>query len=77
MDSQQTVPSASSRPGQTIAKIVDAGIALQISHGSPYAAEYLTKNGVGFAVIVRVLSEPHRRRRSTHIVPLHRYSNAT
>jgi hypothetical protein len=77
MDSQPAVPSAPSRPGQAIAKIVDAGVALQISHGSAYAAEYLTKNGVGFGVIVRVLSEPHRRRRSTHIVPLHRYSNVT
>jgi hypothetical protein len=68
MDNKQAIHLAPSRPGLTTAKIVDAGIALQLSHGSAYAAEYLMKNGVSFGVIVRALSEPHRRRRSSHIV---------
>jgi hypothetical protein len=68
MDNQQAMPPTVSRPGLETAKIVNAGIALQQTHGSAYAAEYLKKNGVRFGVIVRALSEPHRRRRSNDVV---------
>ena len=53
---------ALSRSDLVTAQIVDDGIALQATHGASLAAAYLTENGVSFSVIVRVLSEPQRRR---------------
>ena len=62
MKNEYAMP-AQSRPDLVTEQIVDSGIALQGSHGASQAAAYLIENGVSFSVIVRVLSEPERRRR--------------
>ena len=61
MKNQSALP-AQSRPDLVTAHIVETGIALRLTHGAAYAAAYLSENGVNFSVIVRVLSEPGRRR---------------
>ena len=61
MKNEYAIP-AQSRPDLVTAQIVETGIAMQGTHGASHAAAYLTENGVNFSVIVRVLSEPQRRR---------------
>ncbi|MET3130688.1 hypothetical protein AAKU55_000946 [Oxalobacteraceae bacterium GrIS 1.11] len=53
-----------SRPDQVRSHIVDAGIAVADAHGRDVAAEYLARAGISFAVTVRVLTEPDRRRQA-------------
>lgn len=55
---------AISRSDQKLARIVDAGINYYALYGQERAAAYLIGCGVKNVVIVRVLSEPHRRRGS-------------
>jgi hypothetical protein len=43
-------------------RIVDAGIAVQVSINTMSAFEYLRTRDIGTHVIERVLLEPHRRR---------------
>ena len=43
-------------------RIVDAGIAVQVSSNTMSAFEYLRTRDIGTHVIERVLLEPHRRR---------------
>ena len=43
-------------------RIVDAGIAVQVSSNTMAAFEYLRTRDIGTHVIERVLLEPHRRR---------------
>lgn len=50
------------RPDHLTAQKVEVGIILQAMLGTPAAAEYLENNGIGRAVALRVLFEPHLRR---------------
>jgi hypothetical protein len=50
------------RPNVQLAAIVDIGLELVAVHRKDEAVEFLTVSGVSFATLVRVLSEPLRRR---------------
>jgi len=50
------------RPDRDRARLVEAALELQTEHSPQVAAAFLTDNGFGFATVVRVLSEPERRR---------------
>lgn len=50
------------RPDTTTATQVEAGIAAMAEHGRREAANAMAAAGVPFPVIVRVLTEPARRR---------------
>ena len=54
----------STRPDRAKATIVSAGIIMADVDGRRAAAEFLERERVPFSVIVRVLAEPGRRRRS-------------
>lgn len=51
-----------SRPDRIRATIVSAGIVMMSIEGRAAAAAFLERERVPFKVIVRVLSEPERRR---------------
>ncbi len=51
------------RPDSTTAQVVESGIALQETRGRVIAVAFLFERGVNSNVIVRVLTEPSRRRR--------------
>ena len=53
---------ASARRNQDTAQTVETGIELSERQGKKLAAQYLAQCGVPFRVVVRVLSEPLRRR---------------
>jgi len=57
-----TFSSPSDRSDLATAKTVDRAIVIASEKGRAAAADYLARAGVNFAVIVRVLSEPSRRR---------------
>lgn len=59
---------AQSRPNLQLAKVVNTGLLMKKLAGRAPAAEFLYKSGVPFAVIVRVLGEPERRRKQ-HVEP--------
>ncbi|MET3131345.1 hypothetical protein AAKU55_001607 [Oxalobacteraceae bacterium GrIS 1.11] len=44
------------------ANIVEAGIARMEIHGRAKAADFLLRSGISFAITVRVLDEPSKRR---------------
>lgn len=48
--------------------IVEQGVAHDMSHGSVAAWRFLAANGVPEALILRVLSDPARRRESDNLV---------
>ena len=52
----------SSRPDNTTSKLVEQGIVLLHSRDRSFASEFLLHRGVPVDVIVRVMSEPRRRR---------------
>ncbi|MGV3655538.1 MAG: hypothetical protein ACO1N5_15120 [Noviherbaspirillum sp.] len=56
--------STTSRPNLVLAAIVEQGIALQQTHGTHHAANFLHERKVALRVIERVLMRPHERRRS-------------
>lgn len=52
------------RPDRARATIVRAGIIMAEVVGRPAAAKFLERERVPFSVIVRLLAEPQRRRRT-------------
>lgn len=61
---RQAVPVPDCRPNLTMHDVVELGIAMLKTAGAREAAQFLAARDVPFAVIVRVLSEPERRRQS-------------
>ncbi|MBA5690574.1 hypothetical protein [Rugamonas apoptosis] len=58
------IPAAVCRPNTTMRDMVEQGIAMLKTNGPREAAQFLTTRNVPSGVIVRVLSEPQRRRLS-------------
>lgn len=53
---------ARSRPNEATFALVERGISMSDEQGRDLAAAFLTEHGVQFGVVVRVLSDPLRRR---------------
>lgn len=50
------------RPNEATSALVEKGISMSDEQGRDLAAAFLTEHGVPFGIVVRVLSEPLRRR---------------
>lgn len=50
------------RQNTRLAALVDEALAIRIDHSARAAARFLTIHGAQFALVVRVLAEPKRRR---------------
>jgi hypothetical protein len=60
MDTPTTT--STDRSNIDLAAVVDQALAVSIEHGARAAARFLMSHGAGFALTVRVLAEPERRR---------------
>lgn len=53
---------ARDRANVRLAELVDTALEVYLELGAPAAAKFLTNAGASFATVVRVLSEPEKRR---------------